>query len=62
VQGAGSECNWGKVLVWNPPAKLVLAWQINAEWQYDPSLVREVEVNFIEEGSKLTQKSWCESK
>jgi uncharacterized protein YndB with AHSA1/START domain len=51
----GSECNWGKVLVWSPFDKLILAWQINAEWQYDPSLITEVEVNFIAEGPKLTR-------
>ena len=51
----GSECNWGKVLRWNPPYKLVLAWQINSEWQYDPNLTTEVEVNFIEKEPKLTR-------
>jgi uncharacterized protein YndB with AHSA1/START domain len=49
-----TECNWGKVLVWNPPHKLVLAWQITAEWQYDPNFLTEVEVNFVEKGPKLT--------
>ena len=51
----GSECNWGKVLVWNPPTKLVLAWQINANWQFDPSFLTHVEVNFVQEGPKLTR-------
>jgi uncharacterized protein YndB with AHSA1/START domain len=50
----GTECNWGKVLVWNPPHRLVLAWQVTAEWQYDPNLVTEVEVNFIAKGPELT--------
>ena len=50
----GTECNWGKVLVWNPPHKLVLAWQITADWRYDPNFLTEVEVNFIEKGPKLT--------
>ncbi len=51
----GSECDWGKVLVWEPPGRLVLAWQINAQFAYDPSLVTEVEVRFIEENAKLTR-------
>ena len=51
----GSQCNWGKVLVWNPPHKLILAWQITAEWQYDPNFLTEVEVNFIEQGQKQTR-------
>ena len=46
----GSECDWGKVLAWEPPARIVLAWQLNAEWKYDPDLVTEVEVQFIAEG------------
>jgi uncharacterized protein YndB with AHSA1/START domain len=37
----GSECTWGKVLEWQPPRRLVLAWQISAQWQYDPSLITE---------------------
>lgn len=50
----GSECDVGRVLVWEPPKRLVLAWQITAEWKYDPRFVTEVEVNFIAEGSKRT--------
>jgi uncharacterized protein YndB with AHSA1/START domain len=42
----GSECQWGKVLRWEPPERLVLAWQIGADWKFDPALVTEVEVTF----------------
>jgi uncharacterized protein YndB with AHSA1/START domain len=51
----GSECNWGKVLVWEPPSRLVLAWQITAEWAYDADLVTEVEVTFTPEGPGRTR-------
>jgi hypothetical protein len=33
----------------------VLAWQINAEWQFDPELVTEVEVRFIAESADTTR-------
>jgi uncharacterized protein YndB with AHSA1/START domain len=42
----GSECEWGKVLAWEPPTRLLLAWQIGGNWKYDPTLVTEVEVTF----------------
>ncbi len=47
----GSECQWGKVLVWEPPMRLVLAWQINAQFQFDPALVTEVEIRFTPDGT-----------
>ena len=46
----GSTCDWGRVLVWEPPARLVLAWQISADWQYDSALQTEVEVRFQAQG------------
>lgn len=47
----GSECQWGQVLAWEPPSRLVLAWQITAQWQYDPELITEVEVRFSPDGA-----------
>jgi uncharacterized protein YndB with AHSA1/START domain len=44
----GTECPWGTILVWDPPRRLVIAFQISAEWQYEPDLARssEVEIQF----------------
>jgi len=51
----GSECEWGKVLEWDPPRRLVLAWQLNEGFKYDPKLVTEVEVTFTLLGPKQTR-------
>lgn len=51
----GSECEVGKVLSWEPPHRLLLAWQITADWQHDPSFVTEVEVTFTALGPSQTQ-------
>lgn len=51
----GSECDWGKVLVWEPPRRVVLSWQISAAWQFDPKLHTELEVTFTPEGPKRTR-------
>ena len=51
----GTECDTGKVLVWDPPRRLVMTWQITATWQYDPAFVTEVEVTFTAEGPKTTR-------
>ena len=51
----GSEANVGKVLAWDPFNRVVLAWQINGNFKYDPELISEVEVCFIPEGPKTTR-------
>ena len=43
----GNETRWGKVLAWEPPSRLLLGWQINTQWVYDPELVTEVELTFV---------------
>ena len=42
----GSDCDWGRVLEWDPPRRLVLAWQLTADYAYDPDFLTEVEVRF----------------
>jgi uncharacterized protein YndB with AHSA1/START domain len=46
-QADGTECDWGKILVWEPSHRFVMAWQINAQWQYEPDLAKSSEVEVI---------------
>jgi uncharacterized protein YndB with AHSA1/START domain len=52
----GSECDWGRVLAWEPPHRLVVTWQINGHWQYDadPGHASEIEVRFTADGPGQT--------
>ncbi len=43
----GSECPWGKVLEWSPPGRVVLAWQLNAAFAYDPDLITHLTIDFV---------------
>jgi uncharacterized protein YndB with AHSA1/START domain len=52
----GTECDWGRVLAWEPPHRLVVTWQINGQWQYDtdPEHASEIEVRFTPDGPEQT--------
>jgi uncharacterized protein YndB with AHSA1/START domain len=47
----GVETQWGKVLTWQPTGRIVLAWQLTAEFQFDPDFVTELELTFAPQGS-----------
>ena len=49
----GVECVWGQVLVWEPERRVVLVWQLNAQFKFDPTLHTEVDVRFtaIDDGT-----------
>jgi uncharacterized protein YndB with AHSA1/START domain len=42
----GHETPWGKVLAWEPPQRVLLAWQIGSDWAYHPELLTELELTF----------------
>jgi hypothetical protein len=51
----GSECDWGVVLAWEPPGRLLLGWQLDAEFRRNPATSTEVELRFIAESPTVTR-------
>jgi uncharacterized protein YndB with AHSA1/START domain len=53
----GTECHWARVLVYEPPQRVVFSWDIGPTWQLetDPENTSEVEVRFIEEAPDRTR-------
>ena len=53
----GSECRWARVLVYDPPHRLVISWDISPQWQIEtnPEQTSEVEIRFIAEGPDRTR-------
>lgn len=53
----GSRCEWSRVLVFDPPSRVVFSWDIGPTWQLetDPSKTSEVEVRFIAESADRTR-------
>lgn len=52
----GTERDWGRVLVWDPPQRLVVTWQTNGLYQSDPDPAHasEIEVRFTADGPGQT--------
>jgi DNA-binding transcriptional ArsR family regulator/uncharacterized protein YndB with AHSA1/START domain len=57
VSSDGCETDWGRVLAFEPPRRILLTWQMNADWTYeaDPARASEIEVTFITEGRNRTR-------
>jgi len=51
----GTETSTGAVSAWDPPSRLVLTWQVGADWRYHPDLVTTVELRFQEAGPGRTR-------
>ena len=48
----GAECDWGRVLAYEPPHRILLSWHLDAEFEVDPEPehASEVQVTFTAEG------------
>ena len=53
----GSECQWARVLAYEPPNRVVFSWDISPHWQIesDPDKTSEVEVRFVAESPQRTR-------
>jgi DNA-binding transcriptional ArsR family regulator/uncharacterized protein YndB with AHSA1/START domain len=53
----GSECRWARVLVFEPPNRVVIGWDISLQWQLEPDPTRasEIDVRFVPEGPNRTR-------
>lgn len=54
VDGNDKDIQWGEVLAWEPPHRLLLVWRLNANFAYDPKLHTEVELTFKDAGPGKT--------
>lgn len=57
VSSDGGETEWGRVLAFEPPRRILLTWQVSADWTYEPDPARasEIEVTFTAEGRNRTR-------
>jgi len=53
----GSECQWGRVLAYEPSGRIVFSWDISPRWQIETDLDRasEVEIRFTAETPERTR-------
>jgi uncharacterized protein YndB with AHSA1/START domain len=53
----GTECQWARVLAFEPPDRILFTWDINPYWQIETDLDKtsEVEVRFIAESPTRTR-------
>ena len=53
----GTETDWGRVMTWDPPSRVVFAWLLDPQWRFepDPAKASEVEVRFIPEDGGRTR-------
>jgi uncharacterized protein YndB with AHSA1/START domain len=51
----GTQTNVGKIIVWEPPKRFVMTWDINSQWKPDTTVSSEVEVRFVPDGPYATR-------
>ncbi len=69
IDAHGNECEWGKVLAWDPPRRVMFSWHVGPghdrpDWTFDPdpSKCSEVEIRFTAESPVTTLVELTHSK
>jgi uncharacterized protein YndB with AHSA1/START domain len=50
----GSQADVGRILVWEPPQRFVMSWDLSSQWKPDTTVSSEVEVKFTAQGPNET--------
>ena len=51
----GTQTSVATITLWEPPHRLVMVWQINAQWKPDIAMKSEVDVRFSADGPDVTE-------
>jgi uncharacterized protein YndB with AHSA1/START domain len=51
----GTETSTGHVVEWEPGERVVITWQIGADWKYHVDLVTTIEIRFVAEAPDRTR-------
>jgi uncharacterized protein YndB with AHSA1/START domain len=51
----GARTDVAKIIVWEPPRRFVMSWDINSQWKPDTTVSSEVEVRFVADGADATR-------
>lgn len=57
IDAEGMETQWGKVVAYDPPERLVLGWQLGKDFKFEEGLLTEVEITFTPTSSGGTKVS-----
>jgi len=58
----GTECDWGRVLAWEPPSRVLFTWQIGGDWQFDPDPAHASEIEVQVSHGEVTLEGTVEDR
>src|SRR6185437_3256986 len=51
----GTQTPVGKIIIWEPPKRFVMTWDISSDWKPDSTVSSEVEVRCVAVGTNVTR-------